>query len=72
MAVRYKPEVHEFIQTHLEQFTIREMAENVNRLFGTEFNYDKMKGYYNNHHLRTGKVAGREAGGGCRAPEADR
>lgn len=24
MAVRYKPEVHEFIQTHLEQFTIRE------------------------------------------------
>lgn len=55
MAVRYKPEVHEFIQTHLEQFTIREMAENVNRLFGTEFNYDKMKGYYNNHHLRTGK-----------------
>lgn len=55
MAVRYKPEVHEFIRTHLEQFTIREMAENVNRLFGTEFNYDKMKGYYNNHHLRTGK-----------------
>ena len=55
MAVRYKPEVHDFIRTHLDQFTIQEMAEEVNRRFGTDFNYGKMKGYYNNHKLKTGK-----------------
>lgn len=55
MAVRYKPEVHDFIRTHLDQFTIQEMAEEVNRRFGTDFNYNKMKGYYQNHKLKTGK-----------------
>ena len=55
MAVRYKPEVHDFIRTHLDQFTIQEMAEEVNRRFGTDFNYGKMKAYYNNHKLKTGK-----------------
>lgn len=55
MAVRYKPEVHDFIRTHLDQFTIQEMAEEVNRRFGTDFNYGNMKAYYNNHKLKTGK-----------------
>lgn len=55
MAVRYKPEVHDFIRTHLDQFTIQEMAEEANRRFGTDFNYNKMKGYYQNHKLKTGK-----------------
>ena len=57
MAVRYKPEVHDFIRTHLDQFTIQEMAEEVNRRFGTDFNYCKMKAYYNNHKYHTGKRA---------------
>ena len=57
MAVRYKPEVHDFIRTHLDQFTIQEMAEEVNRRFGTDFNYGKMKAYYNNHKYHTGKRA---------------
>ena len=55
MAVRYKPEVHDFIRTHLDQFTIQEMAEEVNWRFGTDFNYGKMKAYYNNHKLKAGK-----------------
>jgi hypothetical protein len=55
MAVRYRPEVHDFIRTHLEQFTIREMAEEINQRFGTNFNYDKMKGYYANHKLKSQK-----------------
>lgn len=55
MAVRYKPEVHQFIREHLADYTIREMAEEVNRRFGTEFNYEKMHGYYNNHKLKTEK-----------------
>ena len=55
MAVRYKPEVHDFIRTHLDQFTIQEMAEEVNWRFGTDLNYGKMKAYYNNHKLKAGK-----------------
>lgn len=55
MAVRYKPEVHQFIREHLADYTIREMAEEVNKRFGTEFNYEKMHGYYNNHKLKTEK-----------------
>lgn len=55
MAIRYKPEVHQFIREHVAEYTQGEMAEKVNELFGTEFTAQTMKCYYHNHKLRAGK-----------------
>lgn len=55
MAVRYAPEVHQFIREHLGGYTQREMAERVNELFGTSFTPGMMKSYYSNHKLKAGK-----------------
>lgn len=55
MAVRYAPEVHQYIREHLGDYTQREMAERVNELFGTSFTPGMMKSYYSNHKLKAGK-----------------
>lgn len=55
MAIRYKPEVHEYIREHLPEFTQSEMREHVNRIFGTSFTETGMKAYYANHKLKAGK-----------------
>lgn len=55
MAVRYAPEVHQFIRDHLADYTQTEMAEKVNEIFRTEFTPASMKSYYSNHKLRAGK-----------------
>ncbi len=55
MARRYKLEVHDFIRAHTEEFTIREMAIEVNKRFDVSFTYSSMKSYFKRHKLRAGK-----------------
>lgn len=56
--MRYPQEVHDFIREHVEGRTTKELAELVNREFGTEFTASKMKSYKTNKHLKSGTPCG--------------
>lgn len=62
MAIRYKPEVHEYIRTHYKGANPSALAEEVNALFGTEFTRQKMRAYFKNHGYRTGAPTGHPKG----------
>lgn len=55
MAVyRYPPEVHEFVKLWAPVYRDADLAEECNKLFGTNFNVDRMKAFRNNHNYRNG------------------
>lgn len=57
MPASFGPEVLAFVQSHLSDYTIEEMAGEVNKRFGLSLTYQKMKAYYANHKLHSGKRA---------------
>lgn len=58
MSTRYGPEVYDFVCEHVAGRTSAELAELVNREFGTNFTANKMKCYKNNHRLKSGTRKG--------------
>ena len=57
---RYPDDVNDFIRAHAGEYAIRDMAEKVNELFGTEFTMQKMRSYYKNHNLHALPRKGRK------------
>lgn len=62
MGRRYPQEVHDFISANQKGKTAKELAELVNRTFGTEFTESQMKSYRSNHHLKSSRPGGWPAG----------
>lgn len=62
MRQRYSPEVHDFIRDNVEGRTAEELAAMTNAAFGTHFTKETMKGYKNNHKLRSGTPCGSPKG----------
>lgn len=58
MARRYPPEVHQFIEDHVEGRTAAELAALTNAAFGTHFTPASMKSYKSNHDLKSGTTGG--------------
>ena len=55
MAVfRYPQEVHEFVKANATAMRDKELAEECNRRFGTEFTASKMKAFRTNHSIHNG------------------
>lgn len=62
MILKYPEPVAEFIRENVAGHTSAELADMVNRQFGTDFTPAKIKAYKNNHHLKSGTVRGKQAG----------
>lgn len=56
---KYPEEVSRFIRTHAGEESIQDMADLVNRAFGTSFTYSSMRAYYGNHGLHAAPMKGR-------------
>ncbi len=56
--MRYPKEVHDFIRENVKGRTTAELADLVNRKFGTSFTSGSMKAYKANHKLRSGMPTG--------------
>lgn len=60
-AVRkYPKEVAEYLKAHSSEYSIKDMAQRANGLFGTEFTTAKMRSYYKNHGLHALPRKGRK------------
>lgn len=57
---RYPSEVVEYLEAHSSEYSIEDMAEKVNSVFGTEFTTAKMRSYYKNHKLHALPRKGRK------------
>ncbi len=56
---RFAPEVHQFIRENVKGRTCKELTAMVNQHFGERlFTESTMKGYKNNHHLKSGTPCG--------------
>lgn len=51
MISKYPEEIYDFVKTHVEGRTNKELAEIVNKKFGTQFTEGSMKSYIGNHKL---------------------
>ena len=59
MARKYSDEVITFVTTYASEYSISDMAELVNRKFGTDFTYERMKTFYSRRHLHAKPMTGR-------------
>jgi hypothetical protein len=50
----YPQEVEEYIKSHFKDTGPKDMAEEVNRIFGTSYTHGQMKGYYGRNKLNSG------------------
>ena len=74
MSQRFPPEVHQFIRENVVGRTAEELAAMTNAAFGTNFTKETMRGYKNNHKLKSGTPCGLPKGHPSRlfpAPVAD-
>lgn len=62
MIWKYPEPVAEFIRENVAGHTSTELADMVNRQFGTDFTPAKIKAYKSNHHLKSGTPTGTPAG----------
>lgn len=62
MIWKYPEPVAEFIRENVVGHTSAELADMVNRQFGTDFTPAKIKAFKSNHHLKSGTPAGTPAG----------
>ena len=56
--MKYPKPVCDYIAAHASECSMREMAERVNRAFGTAFTEGKIKSFLRNHGLRNGRPNG--------------
>ena len=56
--MKYPKPVCDYIAAHASECSMREMAERVNRAFGTAFTEEKIKSFLRNHGLRNGRPNG--------------
>lgn len=62
MARRYPPEVHRFIEDHVEGRTLVELVQLTNDACGTTFTLTSMSSYKKNHGLKSGTPCGVQKG----------
>ena len=53
-SILYPPEIQSFLSNHVAGRTIKELTEYTNRTFSTSYSETQIKGYKNNHSLRSG------------------
>lgn len=59
---KYTDEMHQFIQEHYKEVSVRELTQRFNKQFVTDISYTAMKSYLKNHHMRSGRPTGTVAG----------